>query len=172
MYAVTNEPPFRFNAETGENQGFFDPAFDKSVRATFISIVEYPHGLTAKSDSSILVTCKAGSGEWTLRQASSIPDLETREGGLGWGMADNFPQAQYGLTSLTTVCGDVVVAGGLVSDGNPKVLAAMCAASKRVQENRSGVSTLCHTRENPGMKLGSQDHGRTAEEPMLVFLER
>ena len=35
-------------------------------------------------------------------------------------MADGFPESQYGLTSPTAVCGDVVVAGSLVSDGNPQ----------------------------------------------------
>jgi glucose dehydrogenase len=36
------------------------------------------------------------------------------------GMADGFPESQYGLTSPTAVCGDVVVAGSLVSDGQPR----------------------------------------------------
>ncbi len=36
------------------------------------------------------------------------------------GMADGFPESQYGLILPTAVCGDVVVAGSLVSDGEPR----------------------------------------------------
>ena len=35
-------------------------------------------------------------------------------------MADGFPESQYGLILPTAVCGDVVVAGSLVSDGEPR----------------------------------------------------
>jgi len=79
-------------------------------------------------------------------------------------MADGFPESQYGLILPTAVCGDVVVAGSLVSDGEPRGPSGDVRASTRVLARCFGASTQYRIRENPVMKLGRSALGKTAQE--------
>jgi len=112
---------FALNAETGENLWVFDPAFDKSVRRNLY----INRGVSTWTDGKkrLIYLGDLQGRLWGVDAATGKLDPGFGDAGkvdLRAGMADNFPQAQYGLTSPTTVCGDVVVAGGLVSDGNPQ----------------------------------------------------
>ena len=60
---------------------------------------------------------------WAIDAATGRPDPGFGEAGrvdMRAGMADGFADMQYGLTSPVAVCGDVLVAGSLVSDGSPR----------------------------------------------------
>jgi glucose dehydrogenase len=109
---------FALDAETGEQRWGFDPDIDKTVpRNLFVN-----RGLSSWSDGK---TRRIFLGDiegrlWAIDAASGTPVVSFGEDGkvdMHAGMG--FPDAQYGLTSPTAVCGDVVVAGSLVSDGAP-----------------------------------------------------
>jgi glucose dehydrogenase len=109
---------FALDAETGEQKWGFDPEIDKSVpRNLFVN-----RGVSSWTDGK---TRRIFLGDiegrlWAIDAASGTPVAGFGEHGvvdMRAGMG--FPKAQYGLTSPTAVCGDVVVAGSLVSDGAP-----------------------------------------------------
>jgi quinoprotein glucose dehydrogenase len=112
---------FAIDAETGRQLWVFDPAIDKKVpRNLFVN-----RGVSSWTDGRKRLLY-LGDIEGRLfavdaRTGALDPGFGARgKVDLRAGMADAFPEAQYGLTSPTAVCGDVVVAGSLVSDGNPR----------------------------------------------------
>ena len=112
---------FALDAETGKQLWVFDPAIDKSVRRNlFVN-----RGVSTWTDGKkrLIFLGDIQGRLWAVNAATGKLDPGFGDAGkldLRTGMADGFPEAQYGLTSPTTVCGDVVVAGALVSDGNPQ----------------------------------------------------
>jgi glucose dehydrogenase len=112
---------FALDADTGESLWVFDPAIDKKVpRNLFVN-----RGVSSWTDGKRrLVYLGDIEGRlWGIDAKTGRPDPVFGDSGrvdLRAGMADGFPEAQYGLTSPAAVCGDVIVAGSLVSDGNPR----------------------------------------------------
>ena len=112
---------FALDAETGEKLWVFDPAIDKQIpRNLFVN-----RGVSSWKDGEkrLLYLGDIEGRLWALDAKTGQPDPAFGVAGkvdLRAGMADAFPEAQYGMTSPVAVCGDVVIAGGLVSDGNPK----------------------------------------------------
>jgi glucose dehydrogenase len=112
---------FALDAETGTKLWVFDPAIDKAVaRNLYVN-----RGVSSWTDGKRrLVFLGDVEGRlWAIDAATGRPDPGFGEGGrvnLRAGMAEGFPEAQYGLTSPAAVCGDVVVTGSLVSDGAPR----------------------------------------------------
>lgn len=107
---------------TGETLWEFDPKFDRSQRVNLY----HNRGVAFWSDGThkrILLGDQHG-------QLFSI-DPETQQLDPAFGMdgvvnlkvgmfTDKYPHLQYGLTSPVAPCGDVVVSGGWVSDGEPQ----------------------------------------------------
>ena len=112
---------FALDAETGRQLWVFDPRIDKSVpRNLYVN-----RGVASWTDGKKrLVFLGDIEGRlWGIDAATGQPDPAFGERGvvnMRAGMADAFPEAQYGLTSPVALCGDVVVAGALVSDGAPR----------------------------------------------------
>jgi glucose dehydrogenase len=112
---------FALNADTGEKLWVFDSAFDKTVpRNLFVN-----RGVSTWTDGKkrLIYLGDIQGRLWAVDAKTGKLDPGFGDGGkldLRAGMADGFPQLQYGLTSPTSVCGDVVVAGSLVSDGQPR----------------------------------------------------
>jgi quinoprotein glucose dehydrogenase len=112
---------FALDAETGRQLWVFDPKIDRSVpRNLYVN-----RGVSSWTDGKRrLVFLGDVEGRlWAIDALTGRPDPGFGEGGrveLRAGMADGFPDAQYGLTSPAAVCGDVAVAGGLVSDAAPR----------------------------------------------------
>jgi len=112
---------FAIDAETGKQLWVFDPAIDKSIRRNlFVN-----RGVSTWTDGKkrLIFLGDLQGRLWAVNAATGKLDPGFGDAGkldLRAGMADGFPEAQYGLTSPTTVCGDVVIAGALVSDGNPQ----------------------------------------------------
>jgi PQQ-dependent dehydrogenase (methanol/ethanol family) len=111
---------FALNAETGEKLWVFDSAFDRTVpRNLFVN-----RGVSTWTDGKkrLIYLGDIQGRLWAVDASTGKLDPDFGNGGkldLRAGMADGFPQLQYGLTSPTSVCGDVVIAGSLVSDGQP-----------------------------------------------------
>jgi len=110
---------FALDAETGEMKWGFDPEIDKSVpRNLYVN-----RGVSSWSDGK---TRRIFLGDiegrlWAIDAANGTPVVGFGENGVvDMHVGMGFPDAQYGLTSPTAVCGDVVVAGSLVSDGAPQ----------------------------------------------------
>jgi quinoprotein glucose dehydrogenase len=110
---------FALDAESGERRWVFDPEMDKAVpRNLYVN-----RGVSSWSDGK---TRRIFLGDiegrlWAIDAASGQPVAGFGEKGhvdMRAGMG--FPDSQYGLTSPTAVCEDVVVAGSLVSDGAPQ----------------------------------------------------
>ncbi|HEX9188764.1 MAG TPA: pyrroloquinoline quinone-dependent dehydrogenase [Vicinamibacteria bacterium] len=112
---------FALDAETGRELWVFDPKVDTSVpRNLYVN-----RGVSSWTDGKRrLVFLGDVEGRlWGIDAATGRPDPAFGAGGrldLRPGMADAFPDAQYGLTSPAAVCGDVVVTGSLVSDAAPR----------------------------------------------------
>ena len=112
---------FALDAETGTERWVFDPKIDKTVpRNLFVN-----RGVSSWSDGTRrLVYLGDIEGRlWGIDAVTGRPDPGFGDGGrvdMRAGMADGFPDAQYGLTSPVAVCGEVLVAGSLVSDGAPR----------------------------------------------------
>src|SRR5512134_1626510 len=112
---------FALDAETGRELWVFDPKIDTSVpRNLYVN-----RGVSSWTDGKKrLVYLGDVEGRlWAIDAATGRPDPAFGEGGrvdLRGGMADGFPEAQYGLTSPAAVCGEVVVTGSLVSDALPR----------------------------------------------------
>ena len=112
---------FAIDAETGAPAWVFDPSIDKTIpRNLFVN-----RGVSSWTDGKkrLLYLGDIEGRLWGVDAKTGQPDATFGEAGkvnLRAGMADAFPEAQYGLTSPVAVCGDVIVAGSLVSDGNPR----------------------------------------------------
>jgi quinoprotein glucose dehydrogenase len=112
---------FALDAETGRQLWVFDPEIDKSVRRNLY----VNRGVASWSDGKkrLLLLGDIQGRLWAIDARSGRPDPGFGAAGrvdLRAGMADGFPEMQYGLTSPVAVCGDVLVAGALVSDGAPR----------------------------------------------------
>ena len=107
---------------TGKQLWEFDPRFDRSQRVNLYHSrgVAYWSGETRKR---IFLADQLG-------RLFSI-DTETREADPGFGdggmvdlktgmLVDRYPHLRYGVTSPVAPCGDKVVVGGWVSDGEPQ----------------------------------------------------
>jgi glucose dehydrogenase len=112
---------FALDAETGKRIWVFDPVIDKTIpRNLFVN-----RGVSSWTDGvkRLIYLGDIQGRLWAVDARTGELDRKFGEGGkvdLRTGMADGFPESQYGLTSPTAVCGDVVVAGSLVSDGQPR----------------------------------------------------
>ena len=112
---------FALNAETGEKLWVFDSGFDRKVRRNLY----VNRGVSTWTDGKkrLLYLGDIQGRLWAVDAKTGKLDPAFGDAGkldLRAGMADGFPQLQYGLTSPTSVCGDVVVAGSMVSDGQPR----------------------------------------------------
>ena len=112
---------FALDGETGERLWVFDPNIDKTIpRNLFVN-----RGVSSWTDGKrrLIYLGDIQGRLWAVDARTGRLDPGFGEAGkvdLRAGMADGFPESQYGLTSPTSVCGDVIVAGSLVSDGNPQ----------------------------------------------------
>jgi glucose dehydrogenase len=112
---------YALDAETGEQLWMFDPQIDKSVpRNLFVN-----RGVSSWTDGKkrLIFLGDIQGRLWALDAKTGKLDPQFGDGGkvdLRIGMADKFPNARYGPTSPTSVCGNVVIAGSLVSDGEPQ----------------------------------------------------
>ena len=107
--------------ETGEKRWEFDPKIDRTMRINlFVS-----RGVTFWQDGNkkrIFLGDLHGR-LFSIDAMTGKPDPKFGKDGmldLRAGLADQFPDKQYKLTSPAAVCGKVVIAGSLVSDGSPK----------------------------------------------------
>jgi glucose dehydrogenase len=109
---------FALDAETGEQKWGFDPRIDKSVpRNLYVN-----RGVSSWSDGKgrRLFLGDIEGRLWAIDAATGAPIAGFgRDGVVDMHAGMGFPDEQYGLTSPTAVCGDVVVAGSLVSDAAP-----------------------------------------------------
>jgi glucose dehydrogenase len=112
---------FALDAETGEQRWVFDPRIDQTVpRNLYVN-----RGVASWTDGTtrLLYLGDIEGRLWGIDAATGRPAPGFGDAGvvnMRAGMADSFPDAQYGLTSPVAVCGDVLVAGSLVSDGAPQ----------------------------------------------------
>ncbi len=122
MYITT---PFSrliaLEAETGKELWQFDPKINKMMRGNlFIN-----RGVAYWSDGKrkrIFLGDMEGR-LFAIDVVTGRPDPEFGKGGmldLKRGITENFPEGHYQLTSPVAVCGNIVIAGGLVSDGRPR----------------------------------------------------
>jgi quinoprotein glucose dehydrogenase len=109
------------DAETGVALWTFDPDIDKGIRTNlFVN-----RGVTYWTDGErkrILLGDLEGR-LWALDAATGRPIGSFGNRGsidLKAGMTDGFERAQYRVTSPPAVCGNVVISGALVSDGQPQ----------------------------------------------------
>lgn len=107
--------------ETGEKRWEFDPKIDRAMRANlFVS-----RGVTFWQDGNkkrIFLGDLHGR-LFSIDAMTGKPDPKFGKDGmldLRAGLADQFPDKQYKLTSPAAVCGNVIITGSLVSDGSPK----------------------------------------------------
>ena len=122
MYVTT---PFcrliALNAETGNLLWEFDPQIDKTMRTNlFVN-----RGVTYWTDGKRkrLFLGDLHGRLFALDAETGKPDPEFGKDGmldLAREVTKKFPEGRYGLTSPVAVCGDVVVVGGMVSDGRPQ----------------------------------------------------
>jgi glucose dehydrogenase len=112
---------YALDAESGEQIWMFDPQIDKSVpRNLFVN-----RGVSSWTDGKrrVIFLGDIQGRLWALDAKTGKLDPKFGDGGkvdLRVGMADKFPEARYGPTSPTSVCANVVIAGSLVSDGEPQ----------------------------------------------------
>jgi quinoprotein glucose dehydrogenase len=102
---------FALDAETGKRIWVFDAAIDKTIpRNLFVN-----RGVSSWTDGKkrLIYLGDIQGRLWAVHARTGKLDRGFGESGkvdLRAGMADGFPESQYGLTSPTAVCGDVVVA--------------------------------------------------------------
>lgn len=112
---------FALDAETGQIRWQFDPQFDRSSRVNlYVS-----RGLAYRTDGQqkrLLLGDQQGR-LFSINAVTGRPDPAFGRNGviqLREGVADRYPQTPYGLTSPVCVCGDIVIAGAWVADGEPQ----------------------------------------------------
>ena len=112
---------YAMDAESGEQIWMFNPQIDKSIpRNLFVN-----RGVSSWTDGKrrVIFLGDIQGRLWALDAKTGKLDPKFGDGGkvdLRVGMADKFPEARYGPTSPTSVCANVVIAGSLVSDGEPQ----------------------------------------------------
>ena len=142
---------FALNAETGEKLWYSTPASIERSVATSTRTAECLPGRTAR----LLYLGDIEGRLWAVDAKTGKLDPAFGDAGkldLRAGMADGFPQLQYGLTSPTSVCGDVVVAGSMVSDGQPRGPNGDVRGLMRETAKSFGGSTLCPATGNLEVK--------------------
>jgi glucose dehydrogenase len=122
MYLTT---PFHrllaLDAETGKLLWQFDPGYDRTKRV----VLYVNRGVSYWTDGE-KTRLLHGTQEGLLYSVDAkTGKLDTAFGdngvlNIGKEMIEKFPDLRYGLTSPVAVCGDVFVAGGWVSDGEPQ----------------------------------------------------
>ena len=122
MYVST---PFHrlvaLNPETGEKLWVFDPKFDKRTRVNLYTSRGVSYWRDGKKGRVFLGTQQGKL--FSIDPTSGRPDSRFGSTGLldlTKGITDRFPNSSYGLTSPVAVCGDTLVVGGWVSDGDPQ----------------------------------------------------
>jgi len=109
---------FALDAETGARLWDFDPKIDRNVRVNLFVNRGVAYWTDGRRQRILL-----GDLEGRLHSLDAItgePDPAFGDGGavnLAAGIIDGFERGYYRLTSPVAVCGDVIVAGGLVPDG-------------------------------------------------------
>ena len=113
---------FALDPETGKALWVYDPKPD--LRGTRFGL--YIHRGAAfwsgGDEKRILLGDQSGRMH-SIDAATGRPDPNFGADGvldLRSGVAAKFSQAQYGMTSPQAICGDIIIAGGRVSDGNPR----------------------------------------------------
>jgi quinoprotein glucose dehydrogenase len=112
---------FALDAETGAQRWVFDPKVDRTVRVNLFA----NRGAAYWSDGK-RKRLYVGDLEGRLHSidaATGKPDDGFGKGGmadLAAGMVGEGHEGAYRLSSPVAVCGDVLVTGGWVSDGNPR----------------------------------------------------
>jgi glucose dehydrogenase len=112
---------YALDPETGEQLWMFDPAIDKTIPRNLFA----NRGVSSWTDGKrrLIFLADIQGRLWALDAKTGKLDPQFGDAGkvdLRVGMADKFPEARYGPTSPTSVCGNVVIAGSLVSDGEPQ----------------------------------------------------
>jgi quinoprotein glucose dehydrogenase len=122
MYIVT---PFcrliALDPETGKELWAFDPKIDRSVRVNLFLSRGASFWTDGKAKRILLGDLEGRL--WSIDAVTGKPDPAFgREGvvDLKEGFVEKYPNTQYRSTSPVAICGDVAVAGSLVSDGAPK----------------------------------------------------
>jgi quinoprotein glucose dehydrogenase len=121
MYVSTSfHRLFALDAETGRILWEFDPKFDRSTRVTLYQSRGVAYWQSG-SDRRILLADQQGRLFSVNARTGKLDPGFGNEGmvNLRAGMADHFPSGSYGLTSPAAVCGNTVVTGAWVSDGEP-----------------------------------------------------
>jgi glucose dehydrogenase len=122
MYVSTSfHRLFALEPETGRILWEFDPKFDRSTRVTLYQsrgVAYWERG----QQKRILLADQQGRLFSINAKTGKLDPGFGAEGtvDLRKGMADQFPNSSYGLTSPVTVCQDTVVTGAWVSDGEPQ----------------------------------------------------
>jgi glucose dehydrogenase len=112
---------FALNPETGDVLWQFDSKFDRSTRVTLYQ----SRGLAYWEDGSTkrLILADQMARMFSIDPKTGKLDPSFGDNGvvnLKKGMTENFPSTPYGLTSPVAVCGDTIVTGAWVGDGEPR----------------------------------------------------
>ena len=107
--------------DTGKQLWAFDSGFDKQTRlGLFISrgVAYWQEG----SRSRVFLGTQAGQLFSIDAKTGKLDPAFAKQGKLDLrkGVTEKFPHLSYGLTSPVAVCGDRIVVGGWVSDGEPQ----------------------------------------------------
>ena len=110
---------FALDPETGRMLWQFDPKFDTNTRVVLYQsrgVAWWPRGraIIMADQQARLFSIDSRSGK--LNRAFGDNGMIN----LRQGFTEKFPNANYGLTSPPAVCGDTVITGAWVSDGEPQ----------------------------------------------------
>ncbi len=112
---------FALDAETGKKLWDFDPKIDRNVRLNLFVNRGVSYWTDGKRRRIFLGDLHGRL--WSLDAETGKLDLGFGDNGmkdLTKGMVEGFERAFYRLPSPVAVCGDVLVAGGWVPDGEPQ----------------------------------------------------
>lgn len=110
---------FALDAETGALRWSFDPKFDTSTRVTLYQ----SRGVGYWRGGSRIFMADQQARLYSLDPATGKLDPKFGAGGqvnLKRGFTEDFPRANYGLTSPPAVCGATVITGAWTSDNEPQ----------------------------------------------------
>jgi quinoprotein glucose dehydrogenase len=111
---------FALDPESGSILWEFDSKFDRSTRVTLYQ----SRGLAfwRKGNKKRVIMADQQARLFSIDAATGRPDPEFGDNGavnLKTGMTEKYPKTPYGLTSPPAVCGDTIVTGSWVGDGEP-----------------------------------------------------
>lgn len=112
---------FALDAETGALLWDFDPKIDRNLRVNLFINRGVAYWTDGKRKRILLGDLEGRL--FSLDAATGRPDPAFGPGGmidLAAEITEGFERGYYRLTSPVAVCGDVIVAGGLVPDGEPQ----------------------------------------------------